>query len=843
MASTPSLATLQTRAIRELLKLLQAAVQPGAASSIKPITLEISMPLVNDRVLVVAGTVTVQGGRGNAPPPPPPPATPPRITVQPRGASTVPGATVTITASFEGSEPLTVQWLRNDMLLGAPVVASGLTASVTTPSLTLGDDGVSYKLRVTNAAGTVTSDAAVVFVRSQTIPEGVFVQGRKIQLFNAILLEGNYVSSRYERGQTAVVWTGSGPKTLEIKSYNFGGGGADTPLTAANYTLLIDGQTHSTVARGTAPRATFTVDRDALVEGWHWFDVVGGPNETCIPLPIFMLKSATAPEQQLMPVVVHSHDMLFPVPGMHEDKIWAITQADQGLIHYGMVPARFAPTINPLAPRVFPNVPGVTIANQMVCRQIAPSRMSDIHRTTRLNNGLLTTSGTQYYHWSDFVAKLPIWQIHDGPRGEGTIAAATHLQIGRDDKVYGLDPWRMFRVDADGHVHTLVGFRNTKPARGPWESPRATHPTTNWTQIDGLELVGDWSAIPPERRGFHETWGMAWQPKTLAVNEAAAPIVSQGNEKPHIVGPVAFITDTQNNRVIKVRFSATDRSAPAVVTEFITGLADPWDCVCSAQDELYVSERTAHRIQVYNADTGAFIRTLISGQDLAYIDTNRDPRFRPGQSLATAQAANCVLPEGLYLLGDSIYFGSRVMSQVRELNRHTGALLRTENIWTDGNSKYCKVAVSDGTFGPPGTIFIVTWSNRRYGYPHAYLPPSAIPPNYAYGNELSFFGSPNRGKIWADGGYSTSVAVGNGRLLCSYVQEGLTEVSMFTTADPLPPNAAVLREGAADYWRRGFRTLYGNNGWGHYGLPLPWGVTPAIDTYLEYCGHNKPSNS
>lgn len=831
----PSLTTLQNRATRALLDLI-ARAEPG-----RPVKWETTMPLADDRYLVVSGTATVQGGRGTAPPPPPPPPmTQPRITAQPRGASTVPGATVTIAATFEGSAPLTVQWLRNDVPLGSPVGASGNSASITTPALTLGDNGVTYKLRVSNTAGTVTSDAAVVIVQANETPSGVYITGRKIQLFNVILLEGGFVTSRYERGQTTVVWTGTGNKTLAVKAYNFGGGGSDTPLTAASYTLLIDGQVHSTVSRGTATTVSFTVDRDAISEGWHWFDVIGGASETCIPLPFFMQKSGTPPAQTLMPILVHSHDMLFPVPGFHEDKIWQITQADLGLIHYGMVPAKFEPTINPLPPRTYPPVTGVTEARFMVCTQIAPSRMSDIHRTTHLNSGVLTTSGTQYYHWSDFVSKLPIWQIHDGPRGEGTIAGATHLQIGRDNKVYGLDPWRMFRVDADGHVHTLVGFRNAKPARNPWEVPRATHPTTNWTDVEGLELVGNWSAIPPERRGMHETWGMAWRPESLTVNESVPPIESEGNEQPHNIGPTAFITDTQNNRVLKVVFSATDRSVPAVVTEFLTELQDPWDCACSVEDELYVSERFAHRINVYNAATGAFIRTLIQGQDLAFVDGNRDSRYRAGQTKETCQAAGCVLPEGIYLLGDSLFFGSKVMGQVRELNRFTGQLLRTENVWTDGNSKYAKIAVSDGTFGPAGTIFVVTWSNRRYGYPHAYIPASAIPPNYAFGNELSFFGSPNRGHIWADGGYTTSVAVGQGRLLCSYVQEGLTQVSYFTPADELPPNAAALRTGAYEYWKRGYRSLNGNAGWGHYGLPLPWGVLPEIDTYLTYCGHVKP---
>jgi hypothetical protein len=40
----------------------------------------------------------------------------------------------------------------------------------------------------------------------------------------------------------------------------------------------------------------------------------------------------------------------------------------------------------------------------------------------------------------------------------------------------------------------------------------------------------------------------------------------------------------------------------------------------------------------------------------------------------------------------------------------------------DGNSQFVKIALSDGTFGPRGTLFIWTFSNRDLGMPVVFLP-------------------------------------------------------------------------------------------------------------------------
>ncbi|MEI7732130.1 MAG: immunoglobulin domain-containing protein [Verrucomicrobiota bacterium] len=89
------------------------------------------------------------------------PQQPPLITGQPSNKTANAGATVTLTASAVGTDPLFYQWLHN----GSPVGANNL--SLTLNNAQVGDAG-SYSVVVTNAYGSATSAVAVVTI--QTAP-------------------------------------------------------------------------------------------------------------------------------------------------------------------------------------------------------------------------------------------------------------------------------------------------------------------------------------------------------------------------------------------------------------------------------------------------------------------------------------------------------------------------------------------------------------------------------------------------------------------------------------------------------------------------------------------------
>ena len=616
-----------------------------------------------------------------------------------------------------------------------------------------------------------------------------------------LIIDGYFEGGRYERYQRITVLSGA-TANIRFFAYNIGGGGASRTFNATSYKLLVDGVERARVEVAAGAReATFQLNLAALTEGWHILDVVGtsGFTESCPTWPVWVSKGGR-PAQATMPVTTGTYGLLH---GPDSGSYVHITAT---------VPAAFNPIVRPLAARETPAFNTALARSQLVQSQWAVSRRDDVHRTNVTAAGLLTTSNRQPYFWSDFTAKIPPLPLLDGPRGKSTIVMPTHLQVGRRGGVYFVDPWRVGKIEPDGTVTTLAGYRHS------------TSPPSFWGSPQQVELVGDWSSIPAERRGFHEAWGLAWDPASLVTDESAGLIEG---EHPHLTGPRAFVSDTQNNRVCVIEFSRNSRTAVPVVKEFITGLGDPWDVVCDG-NLLYVSERSRHRIAAYDTRTGVLNHVLVSGAALATVSNVNRFVTRLG-TLATLRSQACVAPEGLFKLDDWLYFGSYAMAQIKRVNLRSGQIEVVAEPTLDGNSTFMKIAVSDGTFGPRGTVFVAHWSNNYFGYPAAYLPG---------GKAWDYLSGTNLGPPWAGAGYPTAVGIGQGKMVCGSSAEGLLVHSKALATDrPIPGQYA---NGEKEWLRRGFHLTHGPAGYGYYGLPLPWGISSDIDVYLTTNGHVKP---
>lgn len=638
-----------------------------------------------------------------------------------------------------------------------------------------------------------------------------------VNLTRMVVLKGYHEFGRYERYRRLQVLE-SGPVSLQFQGFNFSGGGVQQALLGSRYTLLADGVevASTTVASGTL-QSQFDFDASALAPGWRRLEIGGlGTGETN-PVWFVFVRRGVMGTPDWMPVARGTYEMV-----QRTDSMYAWARA----------PVRYAPTPRPLPRRNCVAFTTPLTRPDMHCMQLVPLRTGDIDRPNRNAAGVMSTFDQQVYFWHSMSGLKPAVALLDGPRGVGTLSFVTHIEIGKAapggvprNNLYVLDPWRVCKVSEDGTIKTLVGYRH-RDMPSYWEEPA------------NVELVGDWSAIPESRRGFHELWGMAWDEATLATNEAAAPIPSENNEKPHIVGPVMFVADTQNNRICKVEFSATSHATPPKVTEFVTNSPDAWDVVYS-QGVIYVSERTAHRINAYDARTGNFLRTVVSGAALATVSTNRF--VVRNASLASIQAQPCVAPEGLYKLPDDpwLYFGSFAMQQVKRVHLGTGEVQLVCNVPVDGNSQFFKIAVSDGTFGPRGTVFVSSWTAAQFGFPFTWLPEDG--PRFErwsgpsrhwswYENDL---GTGN----WGEFTYSMAVAVGAGRLVVGGAGEGLLVISRRNAGDPIT-NSSIQR-GAREYKTRALHLLHGHNGFGHFGLPLPWGASPDLDNYFTFFGHTR----
>ena len=342
-------------------------------------------------------------------------------------------------------------------------------------------------------------------------------------------------------------------------------------------TLTLDGKAVATAAVKAGRRGvTFDVNIAGIAEGWYRASVTGlDPSWSVLDYGIYVRKGALAQPSAWMPVTTASHELMFESEGRYQQ-----TWVPRKLPGHGAVPQ----------PGVSRSGDGADAQGRghHVPRRAAARRPVSAGHSPRTASGPLPTARTIFYF--DFEQPKPILPMLDGPRGRGSIIAPVHLEVGSAapggtlrGNVYFIESWRVGKVTPDGTVVTLAGYRH-KDMASYWEDPTSA------------ELVGDWSSIPAERRGFAQPWGMAWDPRTLVINEQAAPIPNEGNEKPHILGPALYISDTYRNRVVKLEYSATAHGVPPKVTEFITGLNQPWD-VIAVGTQLYVSDRHEQRHQ------------------------------------------------------------------------------------------------------------------------------------------------------------------------------------------------------------------------------------------------------
>ena len=99
------------------------------------------------------------------------PSTPPSISVQPADQTVSAGQLATFTIAATGNPSPAYQWQKNSVN-----ITGATSTSYTTPSTALADDGTLFRCVVTNSAGTVTSSAATLTVKSAPVPPVISVQ-------------------------------------------------------------------------------------------------------------------------------------------------------------------------------------------------------------------------------------------------------------------------------------------------------------------------------------------------------------------------------------------------------------------------------------------------------------------------------------------------------------------------------------------------------------------------------------------------------------------------------------------------------------------------------------------
>src|ERR1700688_3108197 len=205
------------------------------------------------------------GGGGSSPPPPPPVA--PSITAQPQSQTVTAPATATFSVSATGTATPSYQWTKN----GA-AISGAASASYTTPATTSADDGASFTVVVTNAAGSVTGNPASLIVRVVLQSITISPANYAIQLgFNLKLTAaGTYNDGEVKDVTRSVQWVSTNPAVATVD-------------TSGNATALTSGQTtmQATVDSMTAS-TTLTVIPPGLLKSsglWAQFERRGTSSE------------------------------------------------------------------------------------------------------------------------------------------------------------------------------------------------------------------------------------------------------------------------------------------------------------------------------------------------------------------------------------------------------------------------------------------------------------------------------------------------------------------------------------------------------------------------------------
>src|SRR5207245_1781999 len=198
------------------------------------------------RVVVTntAGTVTSAAGTLTVNPAP----VAPTSTTPPANQTVTAGQTATFTVVAAGTAPLSYQWQKNGVN-----IAGATSASYTTPATTISDSGSTFRVVVTNTAGTVTSSAATLTVNPAPVAPTILTQPS---------------SQTVTAGQTAsftVAVTGTAPLSYQWQKNSVAISGATssaytTPATTnsdsgAQFTVVVS----NTAGNVTSSAATLTV--------------------------------------------------------------------------------------------------------------------------------------------------------------------------------------------------------------------------------------------------------------------------------------------------------------------------------------------------------------------------------------------------------------------------------------------------------------------------------------------------------------------------------------------------------------------------------------------------------
>lgn len=518
--------------------------------------------------------------------------------------------------------------------------------------------------------------------------------------------------------------------------------------------------------------------------------------------------------------------------------------------------------VQPLSPRIGAVSPTAMLPVNITRRELVPGGINYgvRSRPNRTKSGIWHTENRQDYFYTDLVSKAPKLPLLDGPRGACTTPMTTDIVFGRNGKVYGANPWQVWVIDSTGTKRTLYGIRHLYPIT--W-SEACSPGDPGWDSM--MEIVGNWDAsVPLAERFAWESWGMSWDQRTLFPIDDSAPIPPGETEHPHYPpGPTHFRTD-RHGYVLRAQSSPISHTIPPTITRWCSA-NDPWGIACVG-NLLYVSERGANRISIFSADTpNTYLGALIEDTTAVTLGAvDQSLRRWKGANAATCRSHTIVAPEGLVYQDGYVYWGSLAQAEVRRIAVSGGTPEVVAQPYVDNNSNYVYIAISDGNFGPRGSVAATTWSVTNSGRPHIYLPTAGVAPDgtpLTNSVEWQWDGEANgiiqgRGPHWNTDSYGSAVAFGYaganpprpedpayGALACSSANGN---ISIYTLADDAVDGPARSSTDQRTFdaqmlaglvWYRANAQVLHDVWCSGANYQLPWGQNADADAFMHNCGY------
>jgi hypothetical protein len=204
---------------------------PATATSDSGSTFAVVVSNTAGTVTSAAATLTVNAA-----------AVAPTITTQPANQTVTAGQTATFTVVAAGTAPLAYQWQKNGVN-----IAGATGTSYTTPATATSDSGSTFRVVVTNTAGTVTSAAATLTVNPAPAPA--------IQVSSSSMNFGNDVIA--SKSSQLLIITNTGTATLTITQVNETG--AAFSVSGFSLPLNVNAGQQTTITVAFQPTAVGTV--------------------------------------------------------------------------------------------------------------------------------------------------------------------------------------------------------------------------------------------------------------------------------------------------------------------------------------------------------------------------------------------------------------------------------------------------------------------------------------------------------------------------------------------------------------------------------------------------------